>query len=672
MDIRTSGPAKLQPPAPPEPQAPDAPPAAEAPVQDLPKAAPADQVKTSFADPFEAGAEFELEPIEAVVPLADKAPASEGITTAGAAGAKPSDGAYPVNNGPHGTYVNGKEREQALKEVEGAQKAYDVQKDRVEKRDQELAEALDRFGPGLTDDQKQKVVEQWKKDNAGDYDGLKKAETDLGAAVAKNEAYLLDVYHQVYLPSDHESQVVTRALAALAGSKTPANAEKAKDLAFKLLATDNPDYQKNLPVDFLSDQVLVPAFQNALPGAADDPEKAGAPYEQFAAQMKGVYDLYSKGKGVGDKYKKFQSYGAQAKELAEALGEANPTKAMKGLQAIREKYGKTGPAANALAMSGVVSAAYKFGDAVSKGEAGEAFKAAIDVAANGAEFWVQATNFTARIAGNGQVAGKYLARMAPGLSAVASLVSAGNALVKGKLMAAGIDAFTAVGLAVGIANPVAGALLVGVATAVQIGYDLYKGNKEREAARKDQAQVLKELGLPLYDVFADGKDDGAGLKDMAGQYGFRPEQVQELVKMGYADTFKNSRQGNATFDGLMKGLGGGEFAPDQAYKLLTFIAQKYPNPEDRRKALAAMDGTVANIYENERSTLGWVSTGAGRDVQLPQNHQWWTEKINAVGTGKPPYQAAQKGFGNDPVLKNGPALLNEFLNQPTAPRSGDR
>ncbi|MDB5101366.1 MAG: hypothetical protein JWM80_5787 [Cyanobacteria bacterium RYN_339] len=562
--------------------------------------------------------------------------------------------------------ITRKELDPAITEVEKAQKGYDAAKGTYDQRNKELGEALGRFGPGMTADEQKAYTDKFWADpkNAGAKTDVATAETALKTTLEKNQDLLVRAVHDGNVgPAEFET--IMKANAALAHSTNPENAKVAEQFGLKVLNTSNELAQQRVDVDYVMNEILGPASEATLPGKIqDNGGNAAKPFDDLQAQLKQIQSKYVKpGKEIKEKFAKIGEIAEQAKGIGAALKKP-ALDAMADLKKLREDFQKKGGIGKSLALTGLVASSVQFGKDFKDGKVVEAFKDAVDFTKNGFEAWVGASKFVTGIAEKGgPLVAETLGRVAPVLGIASGALSLLTDAQKGDALKFGADAIGVVGSVVALANPLAGALIVGVGAIVAAGVDIYKDKTEGRKKRAEQTEALKSINPELAHFFENPDEKGAALKRITDQYPMTPQQVQTLIKQGFGPDLQDPGQGNATesmLNTLLAGTAGGQF-PHSAFDVFQELAKQYPSPQysdkDRQMAVAGMGVAVAAVAEYTPE-LKWNRPGAPDNTT--KSSQWWNDQL--VSLTDPQAKGHNQAYQiKDPMAQNGAKLLGAWL-----------
>ncbi|WP_224361246.1 hypothetical protein [Hyalangium versicolor] len=477
-------------------------------------------------------------------------------TVAGAPGPTPSP-----SPGPRPTPVPG-----SIQELKDA-------KEKVKKKDEELAGKLAHLGPALTDAQKQKFIKAWHDENKETYQAEAKAASALKKQLQDPE-----------VPADQ----ARKGYAALADSP---EAKAALDWASKEWAKPgSPQYHNQEVAD-----LAAKAGANAAPEIISEAETPRKGVEQLEKALKPFIDGKDVVKGAGDVQRGI--------EIAKAAADGKYDQ----LKFLAKDWNEKSPLFKAFAVGGVVAGASK----AAKEGADKEYAAAIkDLAGAGKDGLNVLAGATHSLSESGKLAdllGKNApkaeklaelgARFAPALGAVSSAASLADHVGEedknaGTFVAIAGDALSIAGnvLELTPAAPV-GAVINGVGSFLSAAGDFASTLITRHADQREDKKLLEQAGVPkeIVDPLSKASSNTRQLE----KYGLKPEQVQQLVSH-HSDLINLGGYGES----IVKA---GKAVGVPADKLDTFISKL----DEAYKSSQAQYGDIfRNIIENAETTGG--------------------------------------------------------------------
>ncbi|OJH38595.1 hypothetical protein [Cystobacter ferrugineus] len=471
----------------------------------------------------------------------------------------------------------------AVNELKAKKAELDKANEELQEKNEELGRQLAGLKQGLTQEQKEKYVEAFRKDpkNKDVYEKADQKAKELNDILQKHANL-----PRAAIQDPRARQVIYDSLEAVANSPTPKAAidfakQLEKDPELRKAFATHPNFEKD---------ITAPAIQN-LAGQylAEHPSDPKSAYHQYKEDIKTLVDSYIK-PGVETANSAADAKGAYAEWAAlDATASGEPD----GLRRLTEDWDNATPTQRA-AKGGVVAfyAAYakmKEGDE----EYADAIKDLSGAGEQGAELVAGATQSlvnAGKLGSKGARAASFLERLAPGLGLVANFASGvshwekldetknpayGLALVGDAIAVAGNIASLVPG-----GGTVAGPLVRGFGEAVSgiaeiIGNGIEDWKKRQDVKRYLEAAVTdKNYREQLF------QGSSHQLENLSKDLGLSPEQIQDLSNDFPLVTLKPNENELFGFAQRMKAAG---LKGDVVHGLLEAVAKS--NPRDPARAL---------------------------------------------------------------------------------------
>jgi hypothetical protein len=303
--------------------------------------------------------------------------------------------------------------DQAVADVKKAQATYEEKKAKVDALNKKLADMLRTAGPGMTDAQKKKFIEDFRKEHQGDYDAESKAATELKDTLEKNK----DELETAAKTSHADANAYTSALTSLAGSS---QAVAALDRLSEIISKGGE------LADAMGPKKLEGALGAAIKGAqAQLTVEKGDPIEatkELLTRLKGYFD---KGKEISEAGKRIAD---SLKDFEKAMTGPFRTKDEVRQAALKLiALGKGGPVGMGLASAGFASQVMAAGSKALQKEWATALKNAAGSTKTAAKIMagsIEVMGRMGRVSATAEQAAKLAGRLIPALGVVVSAAAA--------------------------------------------------------------------------------------------------------------------------------------------------------------------------------------------------------------------------------------------------------
>ena len=523
----------------------------------LPFAGPARNTPAGIQDTYTAGPQASpFGPLDGGVTLAHFTNEPLGVQDAGGTPQAAATDSTRSTTAAEATHA-ASSPEEAHQNLVNAQEAYDEAQKKTDELNQQLNSELAKLGPGLTEEQKQQYVQEFRERYPEEFAAEAAAARELNTAL--NDPKLMEAART----NPDIAEECVEAATDLSGSP---EARGALEWAAK---AQDPNGPAGTAFAGLEDKINDDVTATALSTVAGQliTEHDGDVEAALAELSELTEPLVPLGKG-GAAIKT----GIQTIRNALASGNPEPLRQL----AESSKIG------SALAGAGVV---FGLASAVSDAQRNEWGDVVKDLAGAGRSGALLAANVMRTLGESGRVAAAtgekaaaFLGRLAPAFGVVANAVILADHFkdfmddpsVGGGVRAFG-DAVAVVGAGLGTVLPGVGHIVEGVGLVLSAVGELLVGKEEQEKLDNESEAILREMGLDgdVAKTLAHGDNQP---EQLAEELGLSPEQIQQLAK-NHPDIFDAPGLGGAVIDAAKAcGMEG-----EDAVEFIDKLAEDNPN-----------------------------------------------------------------------------------------------
>ncbi|WP_233166388.1 hypothetical protein [Archangium sp. Cb G35] len=525
----------------------------------LPFAGPARNTATGIADTYSAdtqGKASPFGPLDGSTTLARFANEPLGVQDAGGPQQTAATDSTRSTTAAEATRA-ASSPEEAHQNLVNAQEAYDEAQKRTEELNAQLNSELAKLGPGLTEEQKQQYVAEFRERYPDEYAAEAAAARELNTAL--NDPKLMEAARG----NPDIAEECVEAATDLAGSP---EAKGALEWAAKAQDPNGPAGTAFAGLEEKINDDVIPTAISTVAGQLLT-EHDGDVEAALAALTEITEPLVPLGKG-----------GAAIKTGIETIKNAIAS----GNPAPLRQLAESSKIGAALAGAGVVFGLASAVTDAQRGEWGDVVKDLAGAGRSGAQlaaYVMRTLGESGRVAAaTGEKAAAFLGRLAPAFGVVANAVILADHFmdfvddptVGGGIRAFG-DAIAVVGAGLGTVLPGVGHIVEGVGLVLSAVGELLVGKEEQERLDNESEAILLEMGMDpdVAKTLAHGDNQPQQLAD---DLGLSPEQIQELAK-NHPDIFDAPGLGGAVIDAAKAcGMEG-----EDAVEFIDKLAEDNPN-----------------------------------------------------------------------------------------------